>query len=109
MIAFQPHRYSRTRDLFEDFSRVLADTDALLLTEIYAAGEEPVAGADGRALCAAIRARGRVNPIFVENINDLPEALLDVLEDGDVLLTLGAGNIGALAAELPKKLTGDAA
>ncbi|MCW9055250.1 MAG: UDP-N-acetylmuramate--L-alanine ligase [Gammaproteobacteria bacterium] len=109
VVAFQPHRYTRTRDLFEDFSRVLADTDTLLLTEIYAAGEEPIAGADGRALCAAIRARGRVNPIFVEDINDLPEALLDVLEDGDVLLTLGAGNIGALAAELPKKLTEDAA
>ena len=105
VVAFQPHRYTRTRDLFEDFSRVLADTDILLLTEIYAAGEEPVAGADGRALCAAIRARGRVNPIFIENINDLPDALLDVLEDGDVLLTLGAGNIGAVAADLPKKLT----
>ena len=104
VVAFQPHRYTRTRDLFEDFSRVLADTDTLLLTEIYAAGESPIAGADGRALCAAIRARGRVNPIFVENINDLPDALLDVLEDGDVLLTLGAGSIGAIAADLPKKL-----
>jgi len=81
----------------------------LLLTEIYAAGEESIAGADGRALCAAIRARGRVNPIFVENINDLPAALLDVLEDGDVLLTLGAGNIGALAAELPERLMGASA
>lgn len=105
VVAFQPHRYTRTRDLFEDFSRVLADTDTLFLTEIYSAGETPVAGADGRALCAAIRARGRVNPIFIENINDLPAALLDVLEDGDVLLTLGAGNIGSLAAELPKILS----
>lgn len=105
VVAFQPHRFTRTRDLFEDFSRVLADTDALLLTEIYAAGEEPIAGADGRALCAAIRARGRVNPVFVEDINELPAALIDVLEDGDVLLTLGAGNIGSLASELPEKLS----
>ncbi|MDH5765638.1 MAG: UDP-N-acetylmuramate--L-alanine ligase, partial [Gammaproteobacteria bacterium] len=106
VVAFQPHRYTRTRDLFEDFSRVLSGTDTLFLSEVYAAGEDPVAGADGRALCAAIRARGRVNPIFVENIDDLPEALMDVLEDGDVLLTLGAGNIGSLAAILPEKLSG---
>ncbi len=104
VVAFQPHRYTRTRDLFEDFTSVLADTDTLLLTEVYAAGEEPVAGADGRALCAAIRARGRVNPVFVKDISTLPDALLDVLEDGDVLLTLGAGSIGAIAAKLPEKL-----
>ena len=106
VVAFQPHRFTRTRDLFEDFSRVLADVDALLLTEIYAAGEEHITGADGRALCAAIRARGRVNPVFVENIDNLPEALLDVLEDGDILLTLGAGSIGAMAATLTEKLSG---
>jgi UDP-N-acetylmuramate--alanine ligase len=105
VVAFQPHRYTRTRDLFEDFSKALADTDTLLLTEVYAAGEEHVVGADGRALCAAIRARGRVNPVFVENIDSLPEALLDVLEDGDILLTLGAGSIGAMAATLAKKLS----
>jgi len=105
VVAFQPHRYTRTRDLFEDFSSVLAETDALLLTEIYAAGEVPIVAADGRALCAAIRARGRVNPVFVEDISKLPEALLNVLEDGDVLLTLGAGSIGAMAADLPEKLT----
>jgi len=104
VVAFQPHRYTRTRDLFEDFARVLADTDTLLVTEVYAAGEDHIVGADGRALCAAIRARGRVNPIFVEDINDLPAALRDVLQDGDVLLTLGAGSIGAKAAELPKVL-----
>ena len=105
VVAFQPHRYTRTRDLFEDFSRVLSDTDTLLLTEIYSAGEAPIAGADGRALCAAIRARGRVNPVFVEDIQELPQALLDVLQDGDVLLTLGAGSIGALASSLPEMLT----
>lgn len=104
VVAFQPHRYSRTRDLFEDFSRVLADTDALLLTEVYSAGEAHIVGADGRALCAAIRARGRVNPVFVEDIQDLPQALLDVLQDGDVVLTLGAGSIGALASRLPQEL-----
>jgi UDP-N-acetylmuramate--alanine ligase len=104
VVAFQPHRYTRTRDLFEDFARVLADTDTLLVTEVYSAGEDVIAGADGRALCAAIRARGRVNPIFVQDINELPEALLDVLQDGDVLLTLGAGSIGARAAELPREL-----
>jgi UDP-N-acetylmuramate--alanine ligase len=105
VVAFQPHRYTRTRDLFEDFSRVLANTDTLLLTEIYAAGEEPIAGADGRALCAAIRARGQVNPVFIENIDDLSDALLNVLEDGDILLTLGAGSIGSVAAMLPEKLS----
>lgn len=109
VVAFQPHRYTRTRDLFEDFSSVLADTDTLLLTEIYSAGEEPIAGADGRALCAAIRARGRVNPVFVEDIQELPKAVLDVLEDGDVLLTLGAGSIGAMASKLPDLLTEAAA
>ena len=104
VVAFQPHRYSRTRDLFEDFARVLADTDALLVTEVYSAGEEHIVGADGRALCAAIRARGRVNPVFVEDINELSVALTDVLQDGDVLLTLGAGSIGAKAAELSRVL-----
>ncbi len=104
VVAFQPHRYTRTHDLFEDFAKVLADTDTLLVTEVYAAGEDAIAGADGRALCAAIRARGRVNPIFVEDINDLSEAILDVLEDGDVLLTLGAGSIGAKARDLCKEL-----
>jgi UDP-N-acetylmuramate--alanine ligase len=104
VVAFQPHRYTRTRDLFEDFAKVLANTDTLLVTEVYSAGENVITGADGRALCAAIRARGRVNPVFVQDINDLPEALLDVLRDGDVLLTLGAGSIGAKAAELPRVL-----
>jgi len=104
VVAFQPHRYTRTRDLFEDFARVLADIDVLLVTEVYAAGEEPIVGADGRALCAAIRARGRVNPVFVENIEEIPSAVIDILQDGDVLLTLGAGSIGRLASELAEKL-----
>ena len=104
VVVFQPHRYTRTRDLFEDFSKVLSQADALIVTEIYAAGEEHIAGADGRALCAAIRARGRVNPVFVEDLNDLNASIMDVIEKGDVLLTLGAGSIGAIAEKLPEAL-----
>ena len=104
MVAFQPHRYTRTRDLFDDFAEVLSQVDVLLLTEVYAAGEAPIAGADGRALARAIRNRGRVDPVFVQRAQDLPEALADVLKDGDLLLTLGAGDIGAVAAELPETL-----
>ena len=105
VVAFQPHRYTRTRDLFDDFAEVLSQADALLLTEVYAAGEAPIAGADGRALARAIRNRGKVDPVFVQRSSDLPEALRAVLKDGDLLVTLGAGDIGAVAAELPKHLT----
>ncbi len=101
---FQPHRYTRTRDLFEDFSQVLADCDVLLLTEIYAAGEEPIAGADGRALCAAIRARGKVNPIFIEDVENLGKDLQSILQDGDLVLTMGAGSIGRAASQLKASL-----
>jgi UDP-N-acetylmuramate--alanine ligase len=104
VVVFQPHRYTRTRDLFEDFSKVLSEADTLLLTEVYAAGEEPVTGADGRALCAAIRARGKVNPVFIEDLNELNESILNIIEDGDVLLTLGAGSIGSIAEKLPGAL-----
>ncbi|MGH8402801.1 MAG: glutamate ligase domain-containing protein, partial [Gammaproteobacteria bacterium] len=106
VVAFQPHRYTRTRDLFEDFAEVLSHADALVLLDVYAAGEAPIAGADGRALARSIRNRGRVDPVFVAHSRDLPDALLDVLKDGDLLLTLGAGDIGAVAAELPKYLAG---
>jgi len=101
---FQPHRYTRTRDLFEDFSQVLADCDVLLMTEVYAAGEEPIAGADGRALCAAIRARGKVNPIFIEDIEKLGDDLSAILQDGDLVLTMGAGSIGRVASQLKSSL-----
>jgi len=104
VVVFQPHRYTRTRDLFEDFSYVLSKADALIVTEIYSAGEEHIAGADGRALCAAIRARGRVNPVFVEDLKDLNASIMDVIEQGDVLLTLGAGSIGSIAEKLPEAL-----
>ncbi|KAA3627564.1 MAG: UDP-N-acetylmuramate--L-alanine ligase [Proteobacteria bacterium] len=105
VVAFQPHRYTRTRALFEDFAQVLSSVDVLLLTEVYAAGEAPLAGADGRTLSRAIRARGQVDPIFVEEVRQLPEVLPGVLEDGDILLTLGAGDIGAVAAGLAAALT----
>ena len=104
VVVFQPHRYTRTRDLFEDFVGVLSKVDLLLLLEVYAAGEAPIAGADGRSLSRAIRLRGQVDPIFVPKGDELGEVLPQLLEPGDVVLTLGAGNIGALAAELPKRL-----
>ncbi len=102
--VFQPHRYTRTRDLFEDFSQVLAECDVLILTEIYAAGEEPIAGADGRALCAAIRARGKVNPVFIEDVEQLGSDLQSILKDGDLVLTMGAGSIGRVASQLKESL-----
>ncbi|MDH5387332.1 MAG: UDP-N-acetylmuramate--L-alanine ligase [Gammaproteobacteria bacterium] len=101
VLVFQPHRYTRTRDLFEDFTDVLADVDVLLLTEVYAAGEEVITGADGRSLCAAIRARGKVNPVFVKDVDEVAESLQAVIQDGDIILTLGAGSIGRVAEGLP--------
>ena len=101
VVAFQPHRYTRTRDLMDDFSRVLAPADALLLCEVYAAGETPIPGADGRSLARAVRSRGQVEPVFVEDVESLPGVLPDVLRDGDLLVTFGAGSIGSVAAALP--------
>ncbi len=100
VLAFQPHRYSRTRDCFEDFVRVLGTVDALLLTEVYAAGESPIVAADGRSLIRGVRVTGKIEPQFVESVADLPAALLETLQDGDVLLTMGAGSIGGTAAKL---------
>jgi len=100
VLAFQPHRYTRTRDLLDDFARALSECDVLLVTEVYAAGEAPIAGADGRAICRAVRSRGLVEPVFVERIDDLAEALRGVLRDGDLVLTMGAGNMGDMAQEL---------
>jgi UDP-N-acetylmuramate--alanine ligase len=104
VLAFQPHRYTRTRDLIDDFGRALSAADALLVTEVYAAGEEPIANADGRAICRAVRGRGRIEPVFVEDLQELPAALAAVIADRDVVLTMGAGSIGALAHELPGRL-----
>jgi UDP-N-acetylmuramate--alanine ligase len=105
VLVFQPHRYTRTRDLFEDFTQVLSGADALILLEVYAAGESALPAADGRTLCRAIRTRGRVEPVFIENINDLPDAVCDVLQEGDVLLTMGAGDIGTMVKRLPELLS----
>jgi UDP-N-acetylmuramate--alanine ligase len=104
VVAFQPHRYTRTHDLFDDFVQVLSGVDALVLCEVYAAGEPPVSGADGRALCRGLRARGHADPVFVERIADLPAVLRDILRDGDVLVTMGAGDIGAISARLTDTL-----
>jgi UDP-N-acetylmuramate--alanine ligase len=104
VLAFQPHRYTRTRDLLDDFATVLSSGDALLVTEVYAAGEAPIAAADGRAICRAIRTRGKVEPVFVERVEELHEALEAVLKPGDVLLTCGAGSISGVAHALPQKL-----
>ncbi len=98
--VFQPHRYSRTRDLFEDFSMVLSQFDKLVLTEVFAAGEVPIADADGRALSRAIRARGKVEPIFVESLTALPEQVLEIIDENDVVLVMGAGSIGQVALQL---------
>ncbi|MEE9445237.1 MAG: UDP-N-acetylmuramate--L-alanine ligase [Cocleimonas sp.] len=105
VVMFQPHRYTRTRDLFEDFAQVLSEPDVLVLLDIYAATEEPIAGADGRSLARAIRNRGNVDPIFVADTNDITEVLQNQLKDGDVLLTLGAGSVGTISAGLPAQLS----
>ena len=100
VMAYQPHRYTRTRDLYEDFAKVLSGVDKLLLLEVYPAGEAPIAGADSRSLCRSIRARGSLDPIYVAEPAELAPSLADVLQDGDVVLTQGAGNIGALVKKL---------
>jgi UDP-N-acetylmuramate--alanine ligase len=105
VVVFQPHRYTRTRDLFEDFVNALSAVDVLILLDVYTAGEERITGAGGRALSGAIRMRGQVDPVFVENIDDLAEILAGLLQDGDVLLTMGAGNVGHISTELPAQIT----
>ena len=101
VLVFQPHRYTRTRDLMDDFATVLSEADALVLLDVYAAGEEPIAGADGRSMARAVRTRGAVEPVFVETLDDLAGVLEGVLDDGDLVLTMGAGDIGAYAQSLP--------
>ena len=99
-VIFQPHRYTRTRDLFEEFCRVLADTDVLILLEIYPAGEPEIPGVNSRSLCNGIRIRGKVEPVFIEDRDELNTLLPSVVEDGDILLSLGAGDIGSLSGGL---------
>jgi UDP-N-acetylmuramate--alanine ligase len=100
VLAFQPHRYSRTRDLFEDFVKVLSTADALLLAEVYPAGEAPIVAADGRSLARAVRVAGAVEPVFVEDVAEMPDAIRRAAQDADVVLTMGAGSIGNVAAQL---------
>jgi UDP-N-acetylmuramate--alanine ligase len=109
VLVFQPHRYTRTRDLLDDFGRSLSECDVLLVTEVYAAGEAPIAGADGRAICRVVRSRGVVEPVFVESVDDLADALRAVLHDGDVVLTMGAGNLGTVALDLKSRFAAGAA
>jgi UDP-N-acetylmuramate--alanine ligase len=99
VMAFQPHRYTRTRDCFEDFVRVLSSADAVLLTEVYSAGEAPIVAADTRTLIRSIRLKGKVEPLFVETTDALPEAILNTANDGDVVIVMGAGSIGQVAAK----------
>ncbi len=104
VLLFQPHRYSRTRDLLDDFANVLSDVDVLLLLEVYAAGEDPIASADGRAVARAVRSRGGVEPVFVESFEQAVGVLGDLLRDNDLVLTMGAGDIGGFAGKLPALL-----
>ncbi len=104
VLVFQPHRYSRTQEQFEDFVAVLSSVDALILCDVYPAGEAPIAGADGRALSRAIRVRGVIDPIFAQGVDEVPGLLANLLLDDDILLVSGAGDIGALAARLPERL-----
>jgi UDP-N-acetylmuramate--alanine ligase len=104
VLAFQPHRYTRTRDCFEDFVRVLSTVDALVLTEVYAAGESPIVAADGRALARAIRVAGKVEPVFAETVDEMPDAITTLARNGDVVITMGAGSIGGVCGRLTQVL-----
>ena len=97
VLAFQPHRYTRTRDLFEDFVKILGTVDILLLAEVYAAGEAQIVAADGRSLMRSLRVTGHNEAVFVENIQDMPTAIMQIVQAGDVVLTMGAGSIGGVA------------
>ncbi|AEG92055.1 UDP-N-acetylmuramate--L-alanine ligase [Ramlibacter tataouinensis] len=100
VLAFQPHRYTRTRDCFEDFVKVMGQADAVLLAEVYAAGELPIVAADGRSLARAVRVAGKVEPVFVDDIAGMPEAILEMARDGDVVMCMGAGSIGGVPSKL---------
>ena len=102
VLVFQPHRFTRTRDCFEDFVKVMSEADAVVLTEVYAAGEAPIVAADGRALARALRVAGKVEPVFVESVAELPQAIKEQARDGDVVLVMGAGSIG----QIPLKVAG---
>jgi UDP-N-acetylmuramate--alanine ligase len=105
VLAFQPHRFTRTRDCFEDFIKVIGQADAVLLSEVYAAGEAPIVAADGRSLARALRVAGKVEPVFVDDIADMPQAIVDNARDGDVILCMGAGSIGAVPGKVVEMAT----
>ena len=107
VLAFQPHRYTRTRDCFDDFVKVIAQADAVLLAEVYAAGEAPIVAADGRSLARALRVAGRIEPLFVDDIADMAQSIVDSAREGDVVLCMGAGSIGAVSAKVVAMLTPD--
>jgi UDP-N-acetylmuramate--alanine ligase len=100
VLSFQPHRYTRTRDCFEDFVKVIGHADAVLLAEVYAAGEAPIVAADGRSLARAVRVAGKVEPVFVDDIAEMPDAIQEMARDGDVVICMGAGSIGGVPAKL---------
>jgi UDP-N-acetylmuramate--alanine ligase len=103
VLAFQPHRFTRTRDCFEDFVKVLSTVDALVLTEVYSAGEAPIVAADGRALARAIRVAGKVEPVFVETVDEMPDALTTIARNRDVVITMGAGSIGGVCGRITQE------
>jgi UDP-N-acetylmuramate--alanine ligase len=106
VLAFQPHRFTRTRDCFEDFVKVMGTADAVLLTEVYAAGEAPIVAADGRSLARALRVAGKVDPVFVDDIAALPQTVGDQARGGDVVISMGAGSIGGVPAKVVELLKG---
>ena len=109
VLAFQPHRYTRTRDCFEDFVKVIGNADLVLLADVYAAGEAPIVAADGRALARALRVAGKVDPVFVDDIADMPQAIVDQVRGGDVVISMGAGTIGGVPARVSEMLNGGTA
>ena len=100
VLAFQPHRYTRTRDCFEDFVKVIGTADAVLLTEVYSAGESPIVAADGRALARALRVAGKVDPVFVDDVAGLPAAVAEFAHGGDVVIAMGAGSMGSVPQKI---------
>ena len=104
VLAFQPHRYTRTRDCFEDFVKVIGHADAVLLAEVYAAGESPLVAADGRSLARALRVAGKLEPVFVDDIAGMAQAIVDNARDGDVVMCMGAGSIGLVPANVVRML-----
>ena len=109
VVCFQPHRFTRTLALLDDFAQVLSTVDALVLADVYPAGETPIVAADGRALARALRVAGKVDPVFVDDIADMPQTIVEQVRDGDVVISMGAGSIGHVPAQLREMLQGGSA